>query len=140
MDDSSHPETRTVYEADGLMDVKQKRFNPYKRQLVWMDVLEIHQRHEEWLKNVIESTEDKKIIVLTHHAPSRRMVHTERRNNNAYASDCDALFKSPVVCWLSGHTHCSMNIEINGIPCGSNCYGYPHERDTGYVKNFHIEL
>lgn len=137
LDDSTHPETRIEYETDGLMSVKAKYFNPYKRQLRWMDVVQIHQRHEEWLKNVIESEEEKKIVVLTHHPPSFRMT---RKDNIAYASHCDDLIKEPVICWLSGHTHQSTFIEINGIPCVSNCYGYPTERDCDYRSGYYVEL
>ena len=124
----------------------QPRMNDYvciyvdERKATWLDILEIHQHHSEWLKNVIDSTDDKKIVVLTHHPPSRLMLVPERRMDNAYASDCDALLKPPVVCWLSGHTHQSAQMEIQDIPSVSNCYGYPHERDCGYVINQYIEI
>lgn len=140
MDDEAASETRILYPAmntsqsnmfgSSLMAPMNKPvfLNPYKRPLRWLDVLETHQRHCEWLQDVIDTCENK-LVVLTHHAPSRKMLRPEFRNegNSAYASECDHLFKSPLVCWMSGHTHYSSTVHINDIPCVSNCHGYPHE-------------
>lgn len=140
--DSDNTLARSVYSraSQGLFDVpKKKMIKAYRRQLKWMDVLQLHQTHRDWLEQTIKTPPEgtKKLVVLTHHAPSHLMSLPERREggqDKGYASDCDDLFQPPVVCWLSGHTHESMDIHINGIRSVSNCFGYPSQsaETTGY--------
>lgn len=73
-----------------------------------------------WLNSVITTTKQATVVV-THHLPSRRLIHDRfiRCPNLVkahYASDIDFLIEShdsPVVCWLAGHTHVSMAVEFH---------------------------
>lgn len=86
----------------------------------------------------------KNVIVLTHHAPSHEMIDRSTYNDDEflpqmYASSCEHLFKSPLIGWISGHTHDCRTIMINGIPSMSNCYGYPGQ-STGVSTASYLEF
>lgn len=89
-------------------------------------------------------TPTKKVIVLTHHAPSNAMIDTNNYNDDEllpqmYASSCEYMFKPPLIGWISGHTHDCRTIKINGIPSMSNCYGYPGQ-STGVSSARYLEF
>lgn len=71
------------------------------------------------------------IIVLTHHLPSFSFIHPlykESKTNYCYASACDDMIHPPVIAWLCGHTHKPLARWLeNGVFCGINPWGYPHE-------------
>lgn len=82
----------------------------------YLDILSKHYDMREWIeeqtKNIqsknIQSKKNRKIIMLTHHAPSKKMLNSKYFNdstNICYASDCEDLIKDPIILWISGHTH-----------------------------------
>ena len=105
-----------------------------KRLITYMDVLQIHGNMLDWLEETINKHNSKNIIVLTHHAPSFKMT-TDDKYSKYYATDCEYLCTPPVRCWISGHTHKSIEILINTTTCASNCLGYPNEKETLYIAN-----
>lgn len=142
--DSESQRSRRVLMHSRTYAANTKLVKAYRKQISWLDILQKHQQHREWLENIITNPppETKKMVILTHHAPSIQMLREQGGNTGAYASDCDDLFKPPVVCWLSGHTHDSVDTVVNGIRSVSNCYGYPHEsvKITGLRTSFYVEI
>lgn len=93
---------------------------------------ELHEKETQWLNQEIHKCEltNEKCLVLTHYLPSFALIHDKYKGNpmNAcFASDCDDLFRPPVVGWICGHTHTGMKVYIHGIPCVINPVGYPSE-------------
>ncbi|AYV82634.1 MAG: metallophosphatase [Hyperionvirus sp.] len=92
----------------------------------------------EWLKGAIEKLGDKKIVVMTHHLPSFRLIHERFKGsklNCCFASDLEHLMKGVTV-WLAGHTHVSFNVKISETSCVVNPKGYFGENpdyDSGLV-------
>ena len=78
------------------------------------------------------------IIVLTHHAPSFAMLNKSDLYSLCYATDCDNMMVSPIKYWISGHTHISKRVEINGTICISNCMGYPGQNVEGFSTDRYI--
>jgi predicted phosphohydrolase len=117
---------------------KKKYVRAGRKLLKYRDILQLHEEMKEWLDQTINTPVIQKMIVLTHHAPSAKMLKLGVANN-CYASECDDLFKPPVVCWISGHTHECISVEINGIPSMSNCFGYPGQK-TGVDLNKYFEF
>lgn len=105
-----------------------------------------HLPMKHYLTEEITNSKCENIVVATHHGPSHKMLsnsHTiDERTNKYYATDFEYLFKSPVKLWVSGHTHYSKDIEINGIRSVSNCFGYPTQlpKHTLYNKNSHFVI
>jgi len=89
-------------------------------------------------------TPTKQVIILTHHAPSNEMIDKSNYNDEEnfpqmYASSCEYMFKSPLIGWISGHTHDCRTVMINDIPSMSNCYGYPGQ-STGVSSSRYLEF
>lgn len=84
----------------------------------------------------------KGVVVVTHHAPSYKMSCRSDILSKYYVNDLDYLFNFPLLGWISGHTHCSAQLKINGIPCVSNCYGYQTqtEVETNFKYGAHITI
>ncbi len=87
-----------------------KKWIKAKRRLIrYTDILDLHLRDKTYLEWIVSS--DRKVVVLTHHAPSISMMddsETGRSNiaySRYYATPLEYLFKPPVVLWISGHTH-----------------------------------
>lgn len=118
MDDETNT-TSPLYSRASVLKV-------LRRRLRYMDVLQQHGLDYEWLENQIKGTVSRKLIVMTHHAPSMKMLRDEP--HVGYGTDCEILFRDPVYCWISGHTHECKDIEINGIRSLSNCFGYPSQK------------
>ena len=95
-------------------------------------ISEQHAKEKEWLHQEIEKCDfaKEKCLVVTHYLPSFVLIHDKYKGsplNACFASDCDNLFRAPVVGWICGHTHTGMKTHIHGIPCCINPYGYPSE-------------
>lgn len=93
---------------------------------------EQHVKEKQWLNQEIHKCEltNEKCLIITHYLPSFELIHEKYKGhflNNCFASECDDLFRPPVVGWICGHTHTGMKLQIHGIPCCINPYGYPSE-------------
>ena len=97
------------------------------------DITELHFNMKEFLRQEIENS-NYKTIILTHHAPTFGMLAQMDKFSGCYASNCDDLIKYPVSHWISGHTHSCKEFIIDNILCVSNCMGYP----TQDIKNFSL--
>jgi hypothetical protein len=114
----------------------------------------LHKTQTSWLRDSLVKLETDDtihyIIVMTHHAPSFKMLApTPDSLNCAYATDLEELIKSSrkLRYWINGHTHLSMNATVGETTIISNCLGYrlPHcsevtMQETGYDKNRTITL
>ena len=82
-------------------------------------------------------------VVMTHHAPSPKSIHSKYWNNDNYAyfSDMEEfiLRKKPAL-WVHGHTHHTFDYMIGETRVVCNPVGYRGHEVTGYRKNLVIEL
>ena len=127
--------------------IQRKWIKDKRRRLAGSDTVKLHREMKEWITKQIDkydsSNEDNKydhIIVLTHHAPSFSMLNKSDLYSPCYGSDCDDLFRGPVRAWISGHTHVSVKVEINGRIAASNCMGYPGQKVQNYDTSAYIEF
>ncbi len=107
---------------------------------------EMHERDVQYLKNTFQQSinENKKIIVISHYLPSYLLNHPKYSKyhhlNQCFSSHSDNLISEPVKTWIFGHTHTSVTMEINNIPCVSNPIGYPEENvDVDFHKIIEID-
>jgi hypothetical protein len=83
------------------------------------------------------------IIVLTHHLPSYKLVHPKYEGhplNFCFAVNLEEMMVSPVRGWLCGHSHTGCEVEINGVKCGLNPFGYPGEPSTSFNREKVLEI
>jgi predicted phosphohydrolase len=97
------------------------------------NTISCHNNAVKWLEKEIKSNDkhnNKKIIVLSHHLPSYKLIIDKYRKDrylayhDRFASHLDYLMQDPVKAWLCGHSHSVNEISINGVYCAINAYGY----------------
>jgi len=99
----------------------------------------VHHRHVQWLEEQLEvaRTEDKQVLLMTHHMPSFDLIHPKYKGNKtmllintAFATALDRLIADPVHTWVCGHTHTATRTVLNNVNVVINPTGYPHEKPT----------
>jgi predicted phosphodiesterase len=104
----------------------------------------IHRRQVTWLAGQLAQPFAGPTVVVTHHLPHRRSVHPKYEGdllNPAFASDLSALVRDPVKLWIHGHTHESMDYEVNGTRVVCNPRGYlPHDPNPAFDPALVVEI
>lgn len=83
-------------------------------------------RHTSAIRNVLENKGDKKVIVVSHHAPSWKSQEFANENNetdHCYYSNLDKLVEKCDL-WIHGHTHYCVDYMIGEGRVVSNARGY----------------
>lgn len=98
-----------------------------------------------WLSKKLEEYKDKKIIILSHHLPSFKLIHKDYEGNemnSAFATDLDYLMikYDNIKYWLCGHTHKNVYAKINQCECMTNPSGYKSDHNMEYNKKKVITL
>jgi predicted phosphohydrolase len=93
----------------------------------------LHFQEKAWLDNQIALAKGRgeDVLILTHYLPSFQLIHEKYKDNPlnmCFASDCEDLLRDPVKAWICGHSHTGVRIDIKGVKCLMNPYGYPGER------------
>ena len=129
------------------------------------ELIELHKNHRMWLENTLEKYRIKsdangaylrdKIIVITHHLPSQRVLNGKYQNDNfnftrsAYISDMDNIiykYNFLIPFWFCGHSHMSEYERFsNTIVTNCGVIGNPWEsgesmifQDVFELRNFNI--
>lgn len=124
--DSLHEKVITyMNDSRQILQEKDMPFTPWA-------ISEQHSKEKLWLNQEIDKCRiaNERCLVVTHYLPSFQLIHEKYKGhflNACFASDCDDLFRTPVVGWICGHTHTGIKTAIRGIPCCINPHGYPSE-------------
>jgi predicted phosphohydrolase len=113
--------------------------------------MELHKKDVHWLSGVLKQCDEsnsqklkkdkKKVIVVTHHLPTFKLLHKKYKNQRAepyldrFYSNLDHLVKPPIRAWIGGHSHCNMKVYMNGVFLGISAYGYPNQYEKYYSKH-----
>ena len=102
---------------------------------------------KEWLQKQIDKFDPTdsnqtydNIIILTHHAPTFKLLNISDLYSPCYGTDCENLMGPPVSHWISGHTHAVKSVTINDTQCMSNCMGYPSQKVNGFDQLKYINF
>jgi len=133
------------YEATQVLtDYKKIRVSPTYRKLRSIDTAGIHHKSINWLKEEVEKNQNQKIVIVTHHAPSRLSVpehYKEDILSAAYASDLDEFVASSGAdLWIHGHLHAQNDYKIGKTRVISNPRGYPDEPNEEFIPDLVIEI
>ena len=99
------------------------------RKVTPMDTIGEHHKSRYWLFKELEKLRDRKVVVMTHHAPSFLSVHPKYAGdslNPCYASNLDEEIEQvgkPDV-WVHGHMHDSVDYWVGNTHVLSNPRGY----------------
>ena len=81
-----------------------------------------------FLQQVIDSAEDKKLVIISHHSPIAKGTslaeYEGRVTNQCYASDVVLDDKGKIALWIYGHTHHNARIQKGSYEVVSNQLGY----------------
>lgn len=108
-------------------------------------VVDLFNSDFKFIKNSIEKYKDKKIVIVTHFAPSKKSIHHKYegdRANRYFVNDLDdfILANPNIKCWIHGHTHSSLDYKIGECRVICNPRGYKM-RDGSYENpDFNPEL
>lgn len=130
---------------ENMNDSRKIRYN-YKK-VTLHQIINMHDIDVNYINNTlndyIKSENNKKILCMTHHAPSYSLKEEndddDNSDNSGYYSICDNLIMKSNY-WLYGHTHIPMNKELYGCKMYNNPYGYPKElKDKNINFTFNID-
>jgi hypothetical protein len=106
------------------------------------DITGLYLRQSQFIGRYLNSSwggvpEGYRVIVLTHHMPTRLLNPVEFKDHplvSCYSSSLDGLLKEPVVAWICGHSHRSRQLRMeSGCLVALNPLGYRGETGkTGY--------
>jgi Icc-related predicted phosphoesterase len=133
------------YEATQKMnDYKKIRMSPQYRKLRSVDIAAIHNRSITWLTNQVKEQKGKKLVIITHHAPSKNSVPKHYQNDilsAAYASQLDDFVSaSKAKLWIHGHLHVKSDYNIGKTRVVCNPKGYPDEFNDKFIPDFVLEV
>ena len=92
---------------------------------------------------VYHNSQKTHVCVLTHHAPSYRLISSRFLNNPrnyTYAGPCDDILSRPIKAWIYGRTHNVSTGMIGSTYTAVNARGYPNEYVPGFSTQAFVEF
>lgn len=106
-----------------------------------------HRKSRDYICTVVDNARaDQKVVVCTHHAPTRASIHSRYVDqpivNAAYASDLSELIldRPRIKLWTHGHTHDPHDYMVGSTRVVCNPRGYDGFEETGWNPNIVIEV
>ncbi len=130
--------------AKNMNDYRLIRVAPKYRKLRPSDTSILHFQSIQFLKENLEKYSDRKIVVVTHHAPGMKSVPEFFKSeiiSAAYTSNLEALIEEHnISLWIHGHLHDSSDYYIKNTRILSNPAGYPDMRNQDFIPDLVIEI
>ncbi len=88
----------------------------------------LHRTEKKWLMEKVNELKGRKIVVVTHHLPTRMLIEEKYKGkptNDGFATELgDFIVDSKISTWIFGHSHGNMEVEIGTTKIISNQLGY----------------
>ena len=127
-----------------VTDFRRIRVSPSYRRFRPADARKLHAGSLKWLADQTAKLRGRKVVVITHHAPSPQSVPARYRNsplNPAFASNLDHIVKSSgAAVWIHGHIHEASDYCIGSTRIIANPRGYPAEQLRAFNPTLTIEV
>ena len=108
--------------------------------------LDMHYKSLEYIGKICDENPNKKIIVVTHHAPSNQAIPSiykgERDSNCGYASNLGGfIMQHPnIKAWIYGHCHDQKQFNVGDCICINNSRGYvSYKEDMNWNPCFYLD-
>jgi Icc-related predicted phosphoesterase len=133
--DCNKDDRLTMYHLSGCMNDYRKvtMFNESKNiyhRLTPEQTYADHRKSRDYIESVVKNHPDEKIVVVTHHAPSKLSTHPRYQNdtlmNGGYSSDLsEFILDHPQIrVWTHGHTHDLFDYRVGETRVMCNPRGY----------------
>ncbi len=133
-----------LHAESGMNDFRKIRTLPGYRRLRASYVARLHARSVAWLRAELPGLQGRKLVVVTHHAPSRRSIpdcYQTDPLNPAFASNAEELVASSGArLWVHGHIHRHADYMLADTRVLANPRGYPGEEVDGFDPNLVVEV
>jgi Icc-related predicted phosphoesterase len=128
----------------GMNDFQKIRIMPTFRRFLPKNAREFHAHSLEWMRREASATQDKGVVVVSHHAPSPKSIPASRQDdplNVAYASNLEPFIADigPAL-WIHGHIHHRAEYMVGRTRVISNPRGHKSEPDSGFDPFFVAEV
>jgi Icc-related predicted phosphoesterase len=128
----------------GMTDFRRIRTTPTYRRFRPADARRIHTQSLGWLDQQLETVRGRKVVVVTHHAPSPQSIPRRFWNdplNPAFASNLESfVIASNASLWIHGHIHQHSDYVIGSTRVIANPRGYPSESQIGFNPTLVVEI
>jgi hypothetical protein len=130
--------------AVDMADFRQIRYGREDRKFRPSDSRDLHSQSLQWLEEAIKKNAGKKIVVVTHHAPSPRSIDSKYIGNPlnpAFASPLDNFIaQRDISLWVHGHIHHCCDYQIGKTRIIANTRGYPGEHTGGFKPSLVVDI
>ena len=141
---NGNPVVSEVVAQTGMNDYRRIRTLPRYSRLRPSDTRRLHMQSRQWLEDRVLSLKGRKVVVVTHHAPSRESIPPAFDGdtcNPAFASDLSRfIVESEARLWVHGHIHCCCDYAVGKTRVIANPRGYPTEPRTGFDPGLIVEV
>lgn len=103
------------------------------------DQIRMHNKSKKYIETICKENPDKKIVVITHHAPSLKSIPEQYKDDYlsaSFASNLEELIAKydNLKLWCHGHIHNNVDYNLYGTRIVANPLGYPGENPK-FIKN-----
>ncbi|MDY0248238.1 MAG: metallophosphoesterase [Methanosarcina mazei] len=142
---SSYPETIEALQHSMTDYARITFFDGWRyRVLKPADLIKVHLDSVRWLKSQFEAFRGRKVVVITHHAPSFKSVpeiYQKDAISAGFASHLDELVESSgAALWIHGHNHGQSDYRIGKTRVICNSKGYPSEAGNGFKPSLVVKV
>jgi hypothetical protein len=141
---NGNPVVSEVVAQTGMNDYRRIRTLPRYSRLRPSDTRRFHTQSRRWLEDQVFSLKGQKVVIVTHHAPSRESIPPAFDGdpcNPAFASDLSRfVVESEARFWVHGHIHYSCDYTLGKTRVLANPRGYPTEPRTGFDPALIVEV
>src|ERR1035437_2084388 len=141
---NGNPVVSEVVAQTGMNDYRRIRTLPRYSRLRPSDTRRLHMQSRQWLEDQVFSLKGRKVVVVTHHTPSRESIPPAFDGdacNPAFASDMSRfIVESEARLWAHGHIHYSCDYTLGRTRVLANPRGYPTEPRTGFDPSLIVEV
>jgi predicted phosphodiesterase len=128
----------------GMTDYHRIQTSPQYGQLKPSDTRRLHLQTLRWLECQALESKNRKLVIVTHHAPSRKSIAPRFEHdplNPAFVSHLDPfIVETRAQLWIHGHLHHASDYRVGETRVLANPRGYPDELDHGFDPGLVVEV
>jgi Icc-related predicted phosphoesterase len=138
------PVMAQVVAQTAMNDYRRIRTLPRYSRLKPSDTRRLHIESRRWLEDQVFSRKGRKVVIVTHHAPSRDSIppmYLGDPCNPAFVSDLSRfIIESEARLWVHGHIHYCCEYTLGKTRVIANPRGYPTEPQDRFDPRLVIEV